>query len=186
MDELDADLGVARIRPFRPGDEAGLARHADDRRVWCNLRAGFPHPYTTEDARGWLRHLEGVRPATDFAIEVGGEVAGSIGIVRSGDRSGELGYWLGAEHWGRGIATAAVRAVAAHAFGRLGVDRLEARTFADNAASIRVLEQAGFVPDGLTRGDPTNDGREVATLRFRLDRPGPVSGGRAAGRVDTP
>ena len=43
------------IRSWRPDDAPALRLHADDRRVWINLRDSFPHPYTDRDAREWVR-----------------------------------------------------------------------------------------------------------------------------------
>lgn len=73
------------------------------------------------------------------AIVADGQVAGNIGSWEdSGKRM--VGYWLGRRHWGRGIATKALR---------LFLDQEESRPLyacvaAHNAGSIRVLEKAGF------------------------------------------
>ena len=50
--------------------------------------------------------------------------------------------------WGRGIATEALKAVTAEAFRRFDITRLYALPFADHAASVRVLEKAGYVREG--------------------------------------
>lgn len=41
------------LRPWRWGDEEALVRHANNRRIWRNLRDRFPHPYTEADAAAW-------------------------------------------------------------------------------------------------------------------------------------
>ncbi len=179
MDDLDIDLGICRVRPLRTADAEGLARHADDREVSIQLRDGFPSPYTLADAQGWLELVVAARPATDFAIEVEGEAAGAVGLIPGEARSAEVGYWLGRRCWGRGIATAAVRALSAHAFDRFDLDRLRASVFAGNAASVRVLEKAGYAREGLDRAAAFKDGRTIDLLRFGLargdHRPGPNS-----------
>ena len=58
--------------------------------------------------------------------------------------SAEIGYWLGEEYWGRGIATTAVRALTRQAFATFELNRLFAVPYADNTASIRVLVKAGL------------------------------------------
>ena len=81
-----------------------------------------------------------------------GQVAGRInlnGIVRGAFQCGTLGYWLGAEFNGRGLATAAVRDVIRLAFADLGLHRIEAGTLVHNIRSQRVLERSGFVRIGL-------------------------------------
>lgn len=81
-----------------------------------------------------------------------GEVAGRVtlnDIVRGPFQSCHLGYWLGAAHTGRGLATRAVRHVVGVAFGELGLHRIQAATLPRNIASQRVLERAGFARIGF-------------------------------------
>ena len=66
------------LRPWRAGDERALAKHANDREVWRNLRDAFPHPYTEDDARSWIA-LCGQTEAVQLAIEVDGEPWGASG-----------------------------------------------------------------------------------------------------------
>ena len=82
-------------------------------------------------------------------------VAGrGIGVNRGSDvfaHSAEIGYWLGAEHWGRGYATEALIAASDYAFSELDLLRLEAGVFSSNPASARVLEKAGYRREGNQR-----------------------------------
>jgi RimJ/RimL family protein N-acetyltransferase len=164
-------LGVSdgELRPWRPGDEDALARHADDRRVWLNMRDAFPHPYTRRDAEAWVAHASAQSPATAFAIVMDGEPVGGIGLMRQADvhrHTAELGYWIGAAYWGRGLATAAVRAVTAYAFDELGLLRVYAMPFAPNRASARVLEKAGYLLEATLRRHVLKDGRLLDELVY--------------------
>lgn len=58
-------------------------------------------------------------------------------------RSASVGYWVAAEHQGRGLATGAVEFACAQGQGR-GLHRVEASTLVDNSPSQRVLERCGF------------------------------------------
>jgi len=81
-----------------------------------------------------------------------GAVAGRISlntIVRGAFESCAIGYWLAADRTGRGLATEAVRAAVALAFGELGLHRVEAGTLVRNAASQAVLARCGFTRYGL-------------------------------------
>lgn len=81
-----------------------------------------------------------------------GSVAGRISlntIVRGAFESCAMGYWLAADRTGRGLATDAVRAAVALAFGELGLHRVEAGTLLGNRASQAVLARAGFTRYGL-------------------------------------
>ena len=73
--------------------------------------------------------------------------------------SAEIGYWLGESVWGRGIATEALTALTAETFKRFEITRLYALPFADHAASVRVLEKAGYVREGHLRQSAIKDGK---------------------------
>ncbi len=64
-------------------------------------------------------------------------------IVRGVLRSASVGYWVDAQHLGRGLASGAVELVCARARSR-GLHRVEAGTLVHNVASQRVLESCGF------------------------------------------
>ena len=119
-----------------------------------HLRDRFPHPYTWKDAQLFLTAASSEEPQTNFAIEVAGEAAGGLGFVPGNDverYSAEVGYWLGQACWGRGVATEALVLFTRHAFTELGLLRLFALPLADNVASIRVLEKAGYMAEGVLR-----------------------------------
>ena len=81
-----------------------------------------------------------------------GEVVGRVtldGIERGPFQSCNLGYWVGRDANGRGLATAAVAHMLSIAFGELGLHRVQAATLPHNAASKRVLERNGFQCIGL-------------------------------------
>lgn len=143
------------LRPLRDDDDAAIAAVADDFMVARWMARGFPHPYTLRDARQWIALATNAKLARHFAIEFDAMLAGGIGVEPyEGEAHGSaaIGYWLGRAYWGRGIASDAVHALCAYAFGELGLRRLEARLFAENAASARVLEKSGFTLEGVLRG----------------------------------
>lgn len=85
-------------------------------------------------------------------IVVDDRLAGRItihNIVRRAFESGDLGYWVGQESNGRGVATTAVAEVLRFAFADLGLHRLQAGTLVHNVASQRVLARNGFTRIGL-------------------------------------
>jgi [ribosomal protein S5]-alanine N-acetyltransferase len=158
---LRLDCGRCVIRPWSEGDEPSLVRHADDYEVWRRMRDGFPHPYTRADAGRWISFTRRQDPPVQFAIEVRGEAAGGIGLDRKGDierLSAEIGYWLGEAYRGRGIVTAAVRAVTEYGLRTLGLTRIFAVPFVDNLASVRVLERCGYVREGTMRRSAVKEG----------------------------
>ena len=168
------DLGDCCVRPYVLEDAEALAKYADNRAVWITLRDRFPHPYTTDDAVGFLRIATTQLPTSDFAIATADEVIGGIGLQRQSDvhrLTAEIGYWLGEPFWGRGIATRAVRAVTAWAFATTSLERLYACVFATNPASARVLSNAGYQFEGRMRRAVIKDGRVLDQLIYAALRP---------------
>jgi RimJ/RimL family protein N-acetyltransferase len=116
----------------------------------------IPQPYRLADARDWVaasaEQWDGGTEASFVAVSaVTGEGLGAIGLVLLGEGLAETGYWMRPEMRGRGVATAALRLVAAWAFDELGVERLQLTTHPENAASQRVAEKAGFRREGVMR-----------------------------------
>lgn len=173
--ELRLDLSVAgaQLRPWRWGDEASLARHANNRNVWITLGDRFPHPYTLDDAKEWIAAVMSQDPTVHFAIVMDGEAAGGIGIELQQDilkRSAVIGFWLGETHWSRGITTAALKTLTEHAFASFDLCRLQAYVFERNAASARVLEKAGYVWEARLRKAATKDGKTFDLLVYAMIR----------------
>jgi len=171
---MELDLPGGRIRSWRPSDEPSLARHADNRKIWLNVRDRFPHPYTLAAAEEWVATASAADPQTQFAIEVSGEAAGGIGLFLQQDverYSAEIGYWLGEAHWGRGIATAAVQRFTDYAFEAFGLCRIYASVFVSNVGSIRVLERTGYQLEGRLRQAAVKDGQVVDGLLYATVRP---------------
>lgn len=162
------------LRPWRHDDAAALAPLADDREIWLGLRDLFPHPYSLADAHGFIALATGVEPTTHFAVEVDGVLAGGIGYTPRTDveRVGaEVGYWLGRTFWRRGIATAALRLLSAHAFAAdSDLRRLFAVPFASNVASARVLEKCGYRLEGTLRQSAIKDGVVCNQLMYAMVR----------------
>jgi RimJ/RimL family protein N-acetyltransferase len=158
------ECGPCVVRSWRWSDLGDLARRANTRAV-ADQMLRFPYPYGRRHAAAFLgfvrlRRALG-RPETHFAIESNRELAGGIGLRMGSEveaRIGELSYWLGESFWGRGLATAAVRALTPYAFLTLRLERVRALPFADNRASGRVLEKAGFERESLQRGSAVRRG----------------------------
>jgi ribosomal-protein-alanine N-acetyltransferase len=89
-------------------------------------------------------------------------------VVRGVTQSCSLGYWMGERFAGRGLMTAAVKAVIPFVFDTLRLHRLEAACLPHNAASIRLLEKAGFTREGYARRYLNIDGRWQDHLLFAI------------------
>jgi [ribosomal protein S5]-alanine N-acetyltransferase len=158
---VELTLASCSVRSLRAADAQSMAANANNRRVSMQLRDRFPYPYTVADATMFIDQILTQDPFACFAIVVGERCVGGIGVERQHDvhrLCAELGYWLGQDYWARGIATQAIIAVTAWAFETLGLQRIFALPLADNLASCRVLEKAGFVLEGTLRHSAIKEG----------------------------
>ena len=149
------------VRSWRAGDADALVRYANNANVASQLRDRFPHPYTSRHAVEFLHTATTGSGDTFLAIEVGAEAVGGVGYFPGSDVerfSAEIGYWLGESLWGRGITTEAVTLVTDYTFDRLNLLRVFALPFADNIASRRVLEKAGYQFEGILRSSSVKFG----------------------------
>ena len=153
----DVVLSTPRLslRPFEECDIDGVVSAASDpvTQQWLPL----PDPYTREHAQSWCRdQAPAVRTSGQGlvrAVEAAGQLVGAIDLKRTdwAARTTEIGYWTSPEARGQGYMTEAVRTLACWALQDMGFARVELRVAPLNAASLRVAEKAGFVPEGVAR-----------------------------------
>ena len=170
---MNLDCGICRVRTWQTTDREALARHADNPKVAVNLRDRFPCPYTLANADAWLKHASETEPETHFAIDVDGAAVGGIGfeVLDDFDRcSAEIGYWLGESYWGRGLASAALRAVTDFAFENHSLTRIFAIPFAGNTRSRRVLEKSGYAFEGIMRRSVRKRGVVIDAALYAVTR----------------
>lgn len=170
---MNLRLKTCIVRSWEWRDREAIVRYANNRKVSINLVDRFPYPYTDRDARNWLDGVVDQKPETNFAIDVAGEAVGGIGFSPQPDvkrRSAEIGYWLGEQFWGRGIATEVLVAVTEYAFANFDLCRLYAHVFEWNSASARVLEKAGYKFEGRLRKSVTKDGQTIDQLMYAMIR----------------
>ncbi len=140
------------LRPGWPEDWQELLGRIADESVVKNL-ASVPWPYTAEDARSFAGQPQDQRCPHFFVtlptISGPAELVGCVGLGRIAGEV-ELGYWIAREHWGRGFATEAARAVLRLAK-VLGHRAVVAGHYIDNPASGAVLRKVGFAPTGKLR-----------------------------------
>ena len=167
------ELSKSAIRSLRMSDAPNVVKYGNNFNVWINLTDRFPHPYTLIHAYAWLKQHVGTAPETSFAIEVEGAYAGEIGFhPQPGEHRlcAEIGYWLGEEYWGIGIATEAVRAMTEYLFAKHNLVRLHAHVFEWNSASIRVLEKCGYIREAVLRRSVIKNERIIDEMLYAFVR----------------
>lgn len=144
------------LRKWDENDVAYVQKYANNEKIAANLRNAFPHPYTMDDAKEYIRssiEKDGRRQVTR-AITVDGKAVGSIGVFMGSDvyeKSAELGYWLGEPFWGNGIMPEAIGKMCRYVFAKYDIERIFAEPFARNMPSRRALEKAGFALEGILK-----------------------------------
>jgi RimJ/RimL family protein N-acetyltransferase len=142
------------LAPWRIEHAPELVRLANDVEVSRYLLPGFPSPYRRSDAIDWILAQGHREPTMHFAVEEGHRLVGSVGFeLGTSERRGSafVGYFIGRDFWGRGLATDALRTIVEHAFELPGIYRVWANVMAPNVSSMRVLEKAGFTRDAVIR-----------------------------------
>jgi len=148
------EIGTERLvlRQLALNDAAAFSKLAGDYDI-SKMTGSLPHPfplYSAEFKIMYLRQQKRRGLAYPYAITVnGGELIGVMDLFRSApDTALEIGYWIGKPYWGQGLSTESAKAIIQEAKDRLGVQALMAGVFADNPASLRVLEKLGFKTTG--------------------------------------
>ncbi len=140
------------IRPLKSSDKSELAKLANNKKIWDNLRDKIPFPYTEKDAEFFINLTQQETPQQNFAIAYKGKICGVIGLTIQKDvyrKSAEIGYFIGEPYWGKGIATKAVALITEYGFKELDLNRIYTGVFEYNIASMKVLEKNGFKKEGV-------------------------------------
>jgi len=145
---------------------------------WCHA------DYGAADVERWFAASEQMWSSkTAFPMLIrskeSGGLLGGVGlhdVLLYGKREAEVGYWVRAGARSRGVASTAVRAMAAFAFNELNLVRVSIRIRLDNASSRRAAERAGASFEGVARhgivhGDTRLDAAQYSLLPADLARP---------------
>ncbi len=161
-DAMRLELSKCIVRPVELSDAPALAKHGSNPRVSINNH--LPSPMTLDAAEQWVKTRLDQSSTVLCAIEVHGEVVGAIGLtVQPGPKShsAEIGFWIGEDHWNKGITTEAVRAFTEYGFTQHGLSRIYAHVFGWNTASMHVLEKCGYQREGSFRQSVMKDGKTI-------------------------
>ncbi|MGO8947001.1 MAG: GNAT family N-acetyltransferase [Ktedonobacterales bacterium] len=138
----------------------------------ANYMAAFTSsdPANREEFNEHWADILGDDTITKKTILFNRQVAGSILCYPELDKL-EVGYWIGKQYWGKGIATQALLAL----LNEVQTRPLYARAAKDNAASLRVLDKCGFVIIGDDAGFSNARGHRVEEFVLRLEADSPDS-----------
>lgn len=158
-----------RLRELSEEDIPLLAKYANNVKVSINLRDGFPHPYTIDDAKKFVKMVKAQNPVTFFAIEYNGEYVGNISLSVGTDvyrKSAEIGYFIGEPFWNKGIVTKAVNLIVDFGFSHLDIVRIHTGIYEYNKPSQRVMEKCGFKKEGIFEKSICKNNRMFNEVRY--------------------
>ena len=156
----DSLTGQVFLRGVEEGDLPLFFEHQRD--SVATRMAAFPARDREAFMAHWTKILDDAT-AIKKTIVFRGQVAGNIvSFEQSGRRL--VGYWLGKDFWGKGIATRAL----SEFLSRVSHRPLHALVAKHNVGSIRVLEKCGFVLSGEDHAPAHDDGEAVEELIFTL------------------
>jgi ribosomal-protein-alanine N-acetyltransferase len=140
-----------------------------DRDAWVEVRAAnvdwlgpweATPPRPTADRIGFRAMVRALKASSrqglvlPFVITYDDRLVGQVtvgGITWGSLCSAHIGYWVDSRVAGRGVMPTAVALAADHAFGVVGLHRLEINVRPENTASLRVVDKLGFRDEGIRR-----------------------------------
>lgn len=169
-----------QIRPWVIEDAENLSIILDNKKIQKNLRDGLPFPYTVADAKNYISWVLDAEKGSHYVFAVVSEnmVVGNIGVLRGENIhrfTAEMGYYIAESYWNKGIGTKAIEEICRFVFENTDIIRIFAQPFANNIASCRILEKAGFTYEGLLRNNAVKDGevldmKSYARIKSRVIR----------------
>lgn len=155
-------------------DADSITEHIKDKAVLKWLLVP-PYPYRKKDAMEFIRSRQNerrTRKSYTFGISLKGE-KDIIGIIDLSDidwhdRKAEIGYWIGKRFWGKGLMTEAINLTARFGFSELKLNKIYARVFEGNIASMKALEKNNFRHEGILRKEVIKYGRWIDEYYYGL------------------
>lgn len=168
---MKLDTKHLTLREYTPEDADALYPVLSD----AETMSFWPKPLSMDNVRAWIDRSIRSYSENGFGryavvLKETGELIGDCGIVRSeldGQAVIDLGYIIHKNHWKKGYATEAARAVIDFAFSTLNLSTLHANMPHDHHASRKVAEKLGF-----TRVKEFNNERNrgIKTFLYELRR----------------
>ena len=143
-----SDGEVTRYLTWQPHSDVGATK---------KLLAAWVKQYSRKDRYHWCIEWKETN-----------EPIGSIGLVRLEEEieTGEIGYCMAKEYWGRGIMTEALSAVIEYLFVNVGFHRLQACHNTQNPASGKVMKKCGMQFEGVLRQSAKTNVGEYCDVAF--------------------
>jgi RimJ/RimL family protein N-acetyltransferase len=158
------------LRPVAPGDVT------DDYVAWMNdpevnqyMETRFSS-HARDDVASFVERMRGNENVYFLAITLNedGRHVGNIKLaLRPQHETGEISLFIGDKsQWGRGLGSEAIALVRDFGLNELGLAKLTAGCYADNAGSARAFEKCGFRREAVLEAEHVSNGRRVDGYRY--------------------
>lgn len=141
------------LRNVKLSDASSLRDCVNNKKVIPYLDDSRKYPISLADARKSIQ--KSIKDKVNYkrAIIVDGKFVGTISLYNPDKTKKifEIGYFLAAPYWGKGIATYSVKKMTEFGFKKLKLTRIWAMTSSYNPASGRVLEKSGYELEGIMK-----------------------------------
>ena len=156
------------IRPLLATDAAGILTVRGDSAVMRFVDAELLH--TLNDAKDWINQQQSGTDFTRWLIEYKGSVAGSIGIshINFKHHYASIGFEIGSEFQGKGIAKNALKAVSDYLLNTPLLNRIEAQCHVTNTASAKLMESCGYNLEATQKGNYLIEGRYEDSFLYSI------------------
>ncbi|MFJ7666172.1 GNAT family N-acetyltransferase [Lysinibacillus sp. NPDC097195] len=158
FNKIDKSIETERLllRLFKDTDAQQVSHYCNNYNIYKST-LNLPFPYTLACAQTWIANHEkhyDLDKMFEFAItdKQSGQLFGAIGISNHQQyKNGEIAYWIAEEHWGKGYATEAAKALIEFVFTEKNYHRVYARYFKSNPASGKIMEKCGMHYEGTLK-----------------------------------
>ena len=142
------------LRKYKLEDADDLAKICNNYNIY-KYTMNIPYPYEKQNAIDYINFLLENPDNYVFAItdKKTGTLYGNVSIGLKKHNKGEIGYFVGEEYWGNGIATEATKAIIEYGFKQLNLHKIFARHLEGNKASGRVMEKSGMFYEGTLKDE---------------------------------
>ncbi len=161
------------LRSLVSDDAAALSAVGNDRRITSVTRS-IPYPFNIPDAEAWIEMKQSDPNGYSFGIfrKTDDLLLGQIGLlqIELENELGELGFFVGCDHWGNGYVTEAANEMLVFGFNTVKLNRIAAHHLVHNVASGAVLKKIGMDQEGTFRQRVKKDGTFGDVLAYAILR----------------
>ena len=134
----------------------------------------IPFPYSEHDAEFWLGLIkEGLEKENAYSFAIRNknkEFLGAIGLHDRGEKTAEIGYWLGKPHWNKGYASEAALEILHFGFEYIGFEKIIGIIFPFNPASGKVLEKIGMQQEKHLKNYIEKCGEKLDAIQYSISK----------------